>query len=140
MAIIQWCDSYSVSQTEIDNQHRKLVDMIAELQRSLGNGLNNPQVGVTLRELVHYIKFHFRDEEEIMRQVGYPELEAHIKLHEHLTEQVVAILNNLKHGESLTAHNLISFLKSWLIDHIIQEDKKIGLYIHVHTNVVRADT
>jgi hemerythrin len=133
MSFVQWNDSFAVGQPEIDKQHRKLVEMIARLQRSLSEGIINPQIGVALKELVQYTKTHFRDEQDIMRQIGYPEYESHLRMHEQLTEQVVGILNDLRQGKTLTATDLIAFLKSWLIDHIVQEDKKIGAFIREKT-------
>lgn len=139
MSIIQWDESYSVGHKEIDKQHRKLVDMIGRLQQSLSRGLVNPQIGIALKELVQYTRHHFSEEQEVMRQIGYPEYDTHLKMHERLTQQVVAILTDLKQGKPLTAIELIHFLRSWLVDHIVQEDKKIGAYIRARTESALAD-
>lgn len=139
MSIIQWDESYSVGHKEIDKQHRKLVDMIGRLQQSLSQGLVNPQIGIALKELVQYTKYHFSEEKEVMRQIGYPECDTHLEMHERLTQQVVAILTDLKQGKPLTAVELIQFLRSWLVDHIVQEDKKIGAYIRARSESALAD-
>jgi hemerythrin len=133
MSIVQWNASFAIGQPEIDRQHRALVEMIGGLQRSLTEGIINPQIGVALKELVHYTTTHFRDEQEIMRQIGYPELESQLQMHKQLTDQVVAILTDLKQGKALTATDLIAFLRTWLLEHILHEDKKIGLFIQEKT-------
>lgn len=129
MEVLHWDNSFNIGHVEIDNQHRMLVDMIATLQRSLSQGLVNPQIGITLKELVAYTKTHFQLEQDVMQKSGYPHYAEHVKLHEHLIDQIVKILRDLRRGESITAIQLSEMLKEWLLHHIMQEDKKIGAFL-----------
>jgi hemerythrin len=133
MELIHWNEVYSIGCEEIDNQHRKLVDMVAALQKSLSQGLVNPQVGTALKELVAYTQYHFEAEERIMRESEYPGIAEHKQRHTKLVSQIVKILKDLKRGESITAIQLIQILKAWLVDHIMLEDKKIGEHLKMHS-------
>lgn len=129
MEVIHWNDAFNIGHVELDSQHQQLVGMIADLQRSLCQGLVNPQVGVTLKELVQYTKTHFQFEQELMQKSGYPHYAEHVRLHQHMIDQIVKILHDLRQGESVTAIQLRELLKGWLVHHIMQEDKKIGEYL-----------
>ena len=124
-----WYDNYNIGIEQVDKQHQKLAKTIRKLQKSLVNGRFSPETGETLKFLVEYTKEHFGTEEALMEKVGYEELEAHKKLHHKLVQQVVDILLGLKKGKKIDAYELIDFLTDWLINHIVQEDKKIGKFI-----------
>ncbi len=129
MDVLHWNDAFNIGHAELDSQHQKLVGMIADLQRSLSQGLVNPQVGATLKEVAQYTKTHFQFEQELMQRFGYPQYAEHLKLHQHMIDQIVKILRDLQRGESITAIQLCELLKGWLVNHIMQEDRKVGEYL-----------
>lgn len=122
---MEWKESYNTGIKEIDRQHRKLVDMISQLQDSLSDGLVNKEMGNVLKGLVDYTRSHFRDEEALMQQIGFAEIATHKAIHEQLIAQIRDILIGLKEGRQITAIELIDFLKKWLSEHILNEDMKL---------------
>jgi hemerythrin-like metal-binding protein len=122
---MEWKENYNTGIKEIDRQHRKLVDIISQLQDSLSDGLVNKEMGKVLKGLVDYTRNHFRDEEALMRQIGFAEIATHKATHEMLINQIRDILLGLKGGKQLTAIELIEFLKKWLVEHILNEDMKL---------------
>ncbi len=77
---IKWDDAYSLGIKNIDDQHKKLfdiVDKIFSLQESKDVKGN---IRTILHELFEYIKVHFKDEEEFMKSINYPDLAYHIEL------------------------------------------------------------
>jgi hemerythrin-like metal-binding protein len=126
MSFIKWVNDYSIGVDSIDNQHKRLVSMINQLQKSIPSGIVNQEMGLVLKSLVDYTKYHFAEEEKLMEQIHFSELERHRQLHIDLTAQVTGIIVGLKKGKEQTVFELIEFLKNWLIDHIIKEDRKIG--------------
>jgi hemerythrin len=130
MALMEWYDHlYSVRVEVIDDQHKKLVSLINELHAALQSGKGNDAFGGILKELVQYIDYHFKSEEELMTRINYPALERHRELHKDLTRQVAGILMRLKKGQDVSPMELLAFLKVWLIDHIGERDRKIGEYL-----------
>ena len=113
----------------MDRQHKKLAKTIRKLQKSLVDGRFTTEAGETLKFIVEYTKEHFSDEEALMAEINYDEIEPHKKLHQKLVAQVVDILLDLKKGKNIDAYELIDFLTDWLMNHIVQEDKKIGKFI-----------
>ena len=124
MAFITWNDSFSVGVDSIDNQHKKLCDMVNLLHEAMGAGKGNDAVGKIILETVNYSKQHFAFEESYMKGIGYPLFNDHKKIHEDLTRQATELQNKVKNNERINVIATCQFLKDWLQNHILKEDKK----------------
>ncbi len=136
---MQWDNSFEVGIKSIDIEHRELIKMITKLENSLNKGMEAYHLGLVIKDLVNYTKHHFASEESIMKQINYPEFDNQKKMHEVLIQDVINILLNLKEGKEITSKELITFLQKWLNDHIINEDKKIGSYYAVYSNLASTE-
>ncbi|MBU0482296.1 MAG: bacteriohemerythrin [Proteobacteria bacterium] len=130
---MEWYDNYNIGIKLIDEQHRELVTMVSKLQKALSTDAERSQTGETIKFLVDYTRTHFADEESLMNQIGYPDLEQHRRIHKKLIGDITEILIRLKKGKSFNAMELIDFLTEWLMHHITQEDKKIGRFLERST-------
>ncbi len=122
-----WKADFEIGITLIDEQHKKLVEMLSELNTT--HEPINEMTGKVIKEMVEYVKVHFKDEEAIMKRIGFTEYHSHKKLHQNLVNEIAAILVDLKNGKEITNFELRSFLERWLIDHILIEDRRIGLFL-----------
>ena len=86
-----------------------------------------------LSQLREYTTSHFQDEEALMTRIGYPGLEAQKRAHSAFIEKLVEIdlseLDDIDDNQQAYLLELIQFLLSWLSNHILGADKKIGAYI-----------
>jgi hemerythrin-like metal-binding protein len=123
-ALIVWDDSISVKVSEIDQQHKRLIGLINDLHDAMRRGKSQEKTGKILTDLVEYTKEHFTREEAIMRKVGYPDLENHMRIHRELIGKVNEYKHAYESGDSLITMEIMDFLKSWLINHIKGVDKK----------------
>lgn len=127
---MRWKSDYEVGIVAIDQQHKKLVEMIEMLEEATqGSDQMTQETGNILKELVEYVKNHFSDEEQVMKKISYPEYSRHKKLHKELVDEVRDILLTLKNGGYISNTDLLRFLKKWFVEHILMEDKKIGEYL-----------
>lgn len=126
---MEWKDEYAIGVKEIDNQHRELVAMVTRLENALSTNKEKQEIGNMLKFLVDYTKKHFTAEEEIMTVSGFSDHNRHKELHKNLIKEVMDVLLGLKKGRAIEPEKLISFLSDWLVNHIIDEDKKIGEHI-----------
>ncbi len=124
MAFINWSDAYSVQIEEIDNQHKKLIDLINELFDSMQKGQSNKVIGRILNDLVNYTVFHFKNEETYFDRFNYEETEEHKAKHKRLVDKVVKIKSDFESGKISVSTDLLKFLKRWLFEHILETDKK----------------
>ncbi|HHB92162.1 MAG TPA: bacteriohemerythrin [Thioploca sp.] len=124
---IAWDDELSVEIQEIDEQHKVLVNLINRLFNEALVKHNVAVANEILAELIQYTIIHFSVEESLFRIFDYPDYEKHKAQHELLKKQVVELKNRIEQGEEITIE-LISFLRSWLKKHILQEDKKYSKF------------
>lgn len=123
MAAIGWSEMMSVGVEVLDADHKTLIGLINDLNRSLGDEEEYATLGTVLKALEEYTEHHFAREERVMAACHYPALETHIRLHRHLSQQVhdfrVAYDGD---RTTLRAKQCLDFLNQWLIEHICSAD------------------
>jgi hemerythrin len=130
MARITWQESFSVGVEVIDSDHRLLVSLINQLEDAILGGQGCDVVAAVLRVLVDYTHSHFAREELLMRKAGYRQLEAHIKEHRALTDQVAVLVKKVNDQPEVTLDRaLLDFLQHWLTDHILGADRAYAPYL-----------
>ncbi|MFA6979107.1 MAG: bacteriohemerythrin [Ignavibacteriaceae bacterium] len=132
MALINWNDSYSVKVKEIDGQHKKLVDIINELHDKMKEGKGKEVMEKLLNELLDYTVLHFAFEEKLLNTNNYPDSKTHIKLHSDLIEEVKAFRKKYESGSAMLSLELMNFLKKWLVEHILNSDKKYSAHLNAN--------
>ncbi len=128
MSFVLWKPCYCIGDPKIDAQHQNLVSLLNSLNECIQRVSSKKLIDCTLMELVRYGEEHFRDEEDLMQRIGFPELDRHRKEHEKLLVEVFAFKKRFDRGQA-TKMELLYFLRDWLIDHIINEDLKIRHYL-----------
>lgn len=123
MSLIQWNAELSVGINPIDEQHKKLVNMINELNDALQSGKTNQVLATIFDGLTVYTIEHFGYEEELFAQYGYPESQAHNAEHAALIQQLTDLQKKMQTGNFMISVELMVFLKDWLINHILKTDK-----------------
>ncbi|MBN2342419.1 MAG: bacteriohemerythrin [Deltaproteobacteria bacterium] len=121
---ITWNDSWNTKITVIDQQHRKLVNLVNDLGEAMRVGKSKEVVNDVLTVLVDYTKTHFRAEEALMRQHGYSELAEHQKIHEEFVNKVSEFKLKVESGNTVVSIAIYNFLSDWLVNHIKGEDQK----------------
>lgn len=123
MSLIKWEDRYSVKISKFDQQHQQLVNMINQLYEAMKVGKGQVELGKILDELVDYTRRHFSSEEALMLKHAYPQYTEHKESHDRLTQQVMDYKNQYKEGKIGLSVQMMNFLKEWLVNHILDEDK-----------------
>lgn len=124
-----WKSSYSVGIPSIDEQHKKLVDLLNSLWDAMSHGHGNEVCGKILNELVNYTMTHFETEERIFAKYAYPDAAAHKFEHEKLRERVKILRADLQSGKAQLSIQLADFLKEWLTHHIRETDMKYSQFL-----------
>lgn len=125
---MRWNESFSVGVDEIDAQHRKLVEMLGNLLEEMKSGRGKAVMAKTIEEMLDYAKEHFATEDKYMKLYKYPESNSHRREHEKFVETARSFYESYLNG-SLTAIDLMNFLKNWLVEHILGSDKKLGKFV-----------
>ncbi len=126
---LEWSDEYCVGIDSIDQQHKKLVNLINQLQTAVDYSTGEEFERNALDELVDYTKTHFTYEEGLMRDNDYPDFEAHRAQHEKMLKKVEDVLAEYEQDNEAAISNATDFLKDWLINHINGTDKEYSGYL-----------
>lgn len=129
MPIISWSDSYSVNSPAMDSQHKQLVIMINNLHDAMKDGKGKDVLGPTLDGLIEYARVHFTDEEKLMEKVNFSELPAHKLEHEAFIKTAFKLQSDFRSDKVVMSFTVMEFLKDWLVNHILKNDKKYALYM-----------
>ena len=129
MAFVQWDQKLSVGIMQIDQQHQKLVGMVNEMYQAMAEGKGNDALDKVLKELVAYTRTHFATEEKLMQANGYPDFAGHKAQHDQLTKQVMELQADFKAGKVALSTKVATFLKDWLVKHIMGSDKKYAPFL-----------
>jgi len=130
MSLIQWNDTLCLNISEIDQQHRKLVDMINELNDAMRAAKGKELLGKILSGLVAYAGSHFKTEERIFERLGYPETEKHKAEHAAFVKKVSDFKQGFEAGRLGVSLQVMTFLSDWLQHHIKGSDKKYVPFLH----------
>jgi hemerythrin-like metal-binding protein len=122
--LMPWTSGLATGVKIIDEQHRKLVEIINSLYATMKSGQGKAALEKLLDDLTEYTVYHFGAEEKYFAQFKYAETAAHKKIHEELKAQVVSFIHNFKSGQAGLTMELMNFLKDWLADHIQKTDKR----------------
>lgn len=121
---MEWEEQYSVGNERLDQQHQRIVAMINALGEAMEAGTERPALMKILNDLAGYTKTHFGEEEALMSQHGYPQLVEHREQHVALNRQLADFYRNFYISSKPQTNEVMAFLKAWLYDHILAEDKR----------------
>lgn len=126
---IEWSDQYSVGIDSIDQQHRKLINMINQLSTAVDYSTGEEFEREALSEVVDYTKTHFVYEEGLMEDNGYPGFEAHREAHKAMIREVEVVLSEYEQDPHKAMTHATDYLKAWLINHINGTDKEYSSFL-----------
>jgi len=126
-----WDDSYLIGNKPIDDQHHQLFDLINSLVQNCDDGKDKEKIKNALDFLVDYTVRHFNDEEALQIECNFPEYEQHKQLHEDFKRTVTDLVGRYVNSGSYAVLNsdIKSIVIKWLVNHVLYEDKKIGLHL-----------
>ncbi|SMF09315.1 bacteriohemerythrin [Desulfovibrio gilichinskyi] len=131
MPMLEWNESLSINFTEIDDQHKELITMINVLYDMMISNNNSDQDVLNIISDLHtYILEHFGAEVRIMKKYDYPETPAHINEHKEFIAKVNEVENLCNNGAANTSMEILNYLSTWLVQHINDTDKRLGMFIH----------
>jgi hemerythrin len=128
--IFQWREEYSCGVQDIDGDHKALFACANRLYETMDIGLPDNALEEALGYLIQYTREHFEREERLMEKYDFPEKETHREKHQALIREVRELEHQFRAGQIKLNNNFINFLKDWVINHIIAEDRKMGPFLN----------
>ena len=121
----------SVDIKEIDDQHKKFIEIMAEIQTAVDANLDRSVIGAVLIKLYGYAHYHFGTEEKYFAQFFYEEGAQHRAIHEKMFDRVRDYRRRYEQGEDV-AVEVMNFMFNWLVDHIEKVDRRYIRCFHEH--------
>jgi hemerythrin-like metal-binding protein len=130
---IIWTPQLSVGVAVLDEEHKKMVELINDLHSGITAGRGTETLGIVLDQLVESYREHFTREEELFAQTTYPAAEEHIQEHHALTQFLLDVQDRYNHGkfDALSLETL-NFFRSWMSEHLQGTDKKYTEHLNAH--------
>ena len=132
VSIVSWEPRYATGIEQIDVQHRRLVFLTNELYKACRTGGNTALQTVfedAMHSMVEYVRFHFRDEVELLQCIKYPGFAAHKKEHESLIKNILDAAKDYDEGKKFVPNSFVRTLKDWVFGHIAVSDRLYSLYV-----------
>lgn len=129
MKDLTWNNMLSVQVDEIDEDHRRLVDLFNMFNHAVAEGEASNYIEAVLEELISCTVWHFRHEERLMLKYNYQDFAEHKAEHQELIESARELQQKLLQGGNLPTNDDIEFLEHWLTGHILTADMKLGSHL-----------
>lgn len=131
MTFIEWDPGFSVGVAIFDDEHKKLIAIINRLYEIVQNGGRQDDLSRIVDHLVEYTIMHFRHEEMYFDDWAYPLAERHTESHASFQNKVHAYRKDIaEKDQQRLAEVMLIYLRDWLQQHILVEDRAYGDYLH----------
>jgi hemerythrin-like metal-binding protein len=132
MERIEWTAALEVGVAIVDEQHKRLVEMLNTLGKAIDENRGRDVIMGIVEEMKQYAQSHFQTEEEAMEATDYPKRSPHKQEHDSFIEEVLDAADALESGGKITPQEVWAFLRNWLTDHIQGSDKAFGPHLNAH--------
>lgn len=127
--VFPWNKNFETGISQIDEQHKRLVDLLNLLAGHLAFRSNAPALSRVFNELTEYALYHFECEEKIWNEyLGEDALNLEHKAeHQNFLTDIFKLKEKQK-AETVdrVIEDVLSFLTHWLAFHILHSDKRLS--------------
>ncbi|MEI6733352.1 MAG: hemerythrin domain-containing protein [Comamonadaceae bacterium] len=122
---IEWSEALSVGITDIDEDHKRFARLVNELNRSIVDRAQLPEIRRRLQMIIDDAVQHFEHEERLFKEWQYADSQNHAAIHAQIIGKLHAIMSS-NVSINLNAPWIEAGLqiKTLLIEHILKEDVK----------------
>jgi len=125
MENINWSARYSVGVAKLDEQHKQIIGMLNRLVTSPeSRDANSETISEILTTMTRYSLEHFKTEEGLLKEHGYPDLEKHRQEHIAYRKKAIDFSTATSLGVESVPQILVTYLFEWWTNHILEEDMK----------------
>lgn len=127
---MKWSDDYKIGLAAVDSQHKRLFELIEDLNSALRAGLSGTHLEKLLTALDQYKTRHFQLEEKYMKECSYPGLTEQQTAHAYFTARFTEVGEDL-HRNGMTSamvSDVKEELSHWVREHVTGLDMQFGRY------------
>ena len=132
---IKWEPVNSVHVKTLDEQHRKLFDIVNDLIDEFEMGSN--KVLPIIRDLVEYAAVHFHAEHKVMLESKYPDFLKHSREHQQFIDKMDDFLKSYKQQDADLSLKMILYMKEWVFNHTTKLDILYADYLAQPIDIIK---
>ncbi len=128
-ARVEYTENYRIGVSDLDQQHARFFEIYNGLADRLAKDerITEAEVSAIFNELFMYTKYHFREEEWIMKTAEYPDLRDHLDQHQSLIDGLAKMRRDAASLLEIIGA-IEAFVTIWA-EHIIVMDSKLGKFL-----------
>jgi hemerythrin len=125
---LEWTEEHRIGIESLDFEHRDLFNRINELLKDLASQHDKEEAEGCLGEIHARMEAHFAHEENFMREKKYPYYAEHKAEHDKFLDDFIDAMIRFENEPGFSdAQTLENDLKRWIVDHVMNSDKKMSL-------------
>ncbi len=118
----QWKSEYSVHHPIMDAHHQQIFSIIKKMHDILLYQNDQDMFESYLLELKDYANYHFTEEEALLESINYEGLIKQKAQHQIYRNKIEELILLYRSDKKLIELKTMSFLKEWIIKHILEFD------------------
>lgn len=122
MRHVIWTDALSVGILEVDEQHKKLLNLLNKASDQIQAGQPQGHLISTIKEILNFTLIHFATEEKMFKVCRYAQTKAHVAEHQKLIHKGNEFLHEFTHNKLVFTDSTMTFFSDWIVNHIMHED------------------
>lgn len=126
---IEWNNSFECNSLLIETQLRMIMLSCRRLDISIKSGQSGQAIYWVMNELVKSTEFHFVSQENLMREIRYPNAGEHALVHGEFLRQLNMMMARISHHKN-SPEDFNQFFHKWLSQHMTDEDLQVAKYIN----------
>ena len=124
-----WHTDYECKNVLINRQHKALFEQSNAVMDAVLSERPKDDIDALIHGLMNEIVRHFKDEEAILAQAGFPEAAGHAAIHQALADQAATVARQFDAG-TITGGQLIQFLVQDVVArHMLGEDRRFFPFV-----------
>jgi len=121
-------NTYLIGNDLLDAQHKVILSYMAKIYTCFLSKKKKEELLELVDRLDAFCKLHFLEEEQVMDEMGFPEMDTHKTEHALFVTHLENFIG--RYEELNTSKNIdeLVFLKKWFLEHVAVYDKKYARY------------
>jgi len=125
-------ESYQVGDELLDAQHKVILSYMAKIRACFLTEEIDKDLLTLMDRLETFCKLHLWDEERVMEEMDFPEIEDHKVQHALFLTHLGSFTGRYEELNTAKKIDELNFLKAWFLEHIEGSDRK---YAEFHKTI-----
>jgi hemerythrin-like metal-binding protein len=121
-------DTYSMGNDLLDAQHKVILGYMAKIYAYFLSEKKKKDLFELVDRLDAFCKLHFLEEEQVMEEAGFPEMDAHKADHALFVTHLENFIGRYEELNTVKNIDELLFLKRWFLEHVAVYDNKYAGY------------